>query len=151
MSQIFASSRDFDVLPVSTQYGKCLETGDKYGKRNVKIQIYMFWQMLKDKYKESLQFSTESWCGQKCSWWWLSPPGPSMTGSTATSFTGTPSLLSSLPSPTQAPLTLEEEERAAMLQRRSNFMADLRDGSLDGQNITTAAKSANIFITWDPY
>ena len=62
-------------------------------KRNVKIQIYMFWQMLKDKYKESLQFSTESWCGQKCSWWWLSPPGPSMTGSTATSFTGTPSLL----------------------------------------------------------
>ena len=29
MSQIFASSRDFDVLPVSTQYGKCLETGDK--------------------------------------------------------------------------------------------------------------------------
>ena len=55
--------------------------------------------------------------------------------------------VSSLPSPTQAPLTLEEEERAAMLQRRSNFMADLRDGSLDGQNITTAAKSANIFIT----
>ena len=55
--------------------------------------------------------------------------------------------VSSLPSPPQAPLTPEEEERAAMLQRRSIFMADLRDGSLDGQNISAAATYANIFNT----
>ena len=44
-------------------------------------------------------------------------------------------------------MTPEEEERAAMLQRRSIFMADLRDGSLDGQNISEAATYANIFNT----
>ncbi len=43
------------------------------------------------------------------------------------------------------PLTPEEVERAAMLQRRSIFMANLRDGSLDGQSIRAAATSANIF------
>ena len=53
--------------------------------------------------------------------------------------------LASLPSPSEAPLTPEEVERAAMLQRRSIFMANLRDGSLDGQSIRAAATSANIF------
>ena len=47
------------------------------------------------------------------------------------------------------PLTPEEVERAAMLQRRSIFMANLRDGSLDGQSIRAAATSANIFTNWD--
>ena len=109
--------------------------------------------MLKDKYKESLQFSTESWCGQKCSWWWLSPPGPSMTGSTATSFTGTPSLLKRFWSWIKYFLQhlswdfflrlrfhhhnlvgLPLEEKAALVP------------TFEGQLVPLA----NIFITWDP-
>lgn len=44
-------------------------------------------------------------------------------------------------------MTPEEEERAAMLQRRSIFMADLRDITLNGQSIAAAATEADIFIT----
>ncbi len=45
------------------------------------------------------------------------------------------------------PLTPEEVERAAMLQRRSIFMADLRESTLNGRSIAAAAKEADIFIT----
>ena len=55
--------------------------------------------------------------------------------------------VATLPSPPEAPLTPEEEERAAMLQRRTIFMADLRDSTLDGESIAAAAKKANIFTT----
>ena len=55
--------------------------------------------------------------------------------------------VATLPSPLEAPLTPEEEERAAMLQRRTIFMADLRDSTLDGESIAAAAKKANIFTT----
>ena len=55
--------------------------------------------------------------------------------------------VATLPSPPEAPLTPEEEERAAMLQRRSIFMADLRESTLNGQSIAAAATEADIFIT----
>ena len=55
--------------------------------------------------------------------------------------------VATLPPPPEAPLTPEEEERAAMLQRRSIFMADLRDITLNGQSIAAAATEADIFIT----
>ena len=55
--------------------------------------------------------------------------------------------VATLPSPPEAPLTPEEEERAAMLQRRSIFMADLRERTLNGRSIAAAATEADIFIT----
>ena len=54
--------------------------------------------------------------------------------------------VASLPSPTEDPLTPEEEERAAMLQRRAIFMADLRDGNLAVEDIAAAATVAAIFV-----
>ena len=48
--------------------------------------------------------------------------------------------------PPEAPLTPEEEERAAMLQRRRIFMADLRDGNLTVEDIAAAATEAAIFV-----
>ena len=44
------------------------------------------------------------------------------------------------------PGSLSEEERAAMLQRRAIFMADLRDGNLAVEDIAAAATVAAIFV-----
>ena len=48
--------------------------------------------------------------------------------------------------PPEAPLTPEEEERAAMLQRRRIFMMDMRDGNLTVEDIAAAATEAAIFV-----
>ena len=52
--------------------------------------------------------------------------------------------VASLPVPAQNPPTPAEQERAAMLQRRGIFMANLMEGNLEG-DIIEAASNADIF------
>ena len=50
--------------------------------------------------------------------------------------------------PAEAPLTPEQQERAAMLQRRSSFMRDLRDGNVE-EDVIAAASRAKIFVDYN--
>ena len=56
--------------------------------------------------------------------------------------------VASLPAPAEAPLTPEQQERAAMLQRRRSFMRDLRDGNVE-EDVIAAASRANIFVDYN--
>ena len=56
--------------------------------------------------------------------------------------------VASLPAPAEPPLTPEQQERAAMLQRRSSFMRDLRDGNVE-EDVIAAASRANIFVDYN--
>ena len=56
--------------------------------------------------------------------------------------------VASLPAPAEAPLTPAQQERAAMLQRRSSLMKDLRDGNVE-EDVIAAASRANIFVDYN--